>query len=152
VHIRSYKSKQVNKETAISEVMSTKLITLHPKDKLQRAKDIFKQYDIHHIPVVVMNKIVGIVSQGDILYLESVITHSFDRFIIEKRFELDTIDQVMTPDPICTTSAQTVSEVLDTMLNQGINALPVVDDGQLVGLVTSQDFLRILDSIFDKNQ
>ena len=141
----------MNKSTNIKTVMSTKLITLHPKDKLQRAKDIFKQYNIHHIPVVVMNKIVGIISQGDILYLESVVTHSFDRFIIDKKFELDNVEEVMTSDPICCQSTATVADVLNIMLDRGINAVPVIEDGELIGLVTSQDFLKILDGIFEAN-
>jgi len=41
----------------VSEIMSTKVKTLHPKDKIQSAKDIFDQYDIHHIPVAVMGEL-----------------------------------------------------------------------------------------------
>lgn len=139
----------MKKDVCIKDVMSKKLVTLHPKDKLKRAKDIFKQYDIHHIPVVVMNNIVGIISQGDILYVESVVTHSFDRFIQDKKFELETVDEVMTPNPICTSGDTTVSEVLNIMLDKGINAVPIVENDELIGLVTSQDFLKILDNIFE---
>ncbi len=139
----------MNKNTAISEVMSKKLITLHPKDKLQRAKDIFRDYNIHHIPICIMNKLVGIISQGDILYIEGVVTNSFDRFVQDKKFELDTVDEVMTREPITVSSNMTASEVLNVMLAHGINAIPVVDDDALVGLVTSQDFLNVLDDIFE---
>lgn len=133
------------KDLPVKEIMSSKLLTLHPKDKLNRAKQIFHEYDIHHIPVVVMNKIVGIISQGDILYLESVVSNSFDRFIQEKKFELNTIDEVMTKDPICMGAESSVGEVLRTMLDKRINAIPITENDELIGLVTSQDLLYILD-------
>ena len=133
------------KDIPVKEIMSSKLLTLHPKDKLTRAKEIFHEYDIHHIPVVVLNKIVGIISQGDILYLESVVSNSFDRFIQEKKFELNTIDEVMTVDPVCMGSESTIGEVLSTMLNRRINAIPITENDELIGLVTSQDLLYILD-------
>ena len=52
----------------IDKIITRKLKTLHPKDKLIRAKEIFDEYDIHHIPVHVMGDIRGIVSLGDILF------------------------------------------------------------------------------------
>lgn len=132
------------KNHSIDLIMSKKLITLHPKDKLQRAKDIFQEYDIHHIPVVVMNKIVGILSQGDILYLENVANNSFDKFIIDKKFELNTIDAVMTKDPICADINSRIMDVLDIILYRRINAVPIVDNDELVGLVTSIDLLSLM--------
>ncbi len=133
------------KDIAVKEMMSSKLLTLHPKDKLKRAKEIFHEYDIHHIPIVVMNKLVGIISQGDILYLESIVSNSFDRFIQDKKFELDTVDEVMTKSPVCMPGDTTISEILKTMLDQRINAIPIIENDELIGLVTSQDLLCILD-------
>ena len=138
----------MTKEMTVSDIMSKRLISLHPKDKLKRAKEIFKEYQIHHIPVVVMNKIVGILSQGDILYLESVVNNSFDRFIQEKRFELQTVEEVMTSPPICCQMHADVKDVLNVMLEKRINAVPILDGEELVGLVTSRDFLKILSDQF----
>jgi len=133
------------KNLAVKEIMSSKLLTLHPKDKLKRAKEIFHEYDIHHIPIVVMNKLVGIISQGDILYLESIVSNSFDRFIQDKKIELDTVEEVMTKNPTCMPGTTTISRILKTMLDQRINAIPIIENEELIGLVTSQDLLYILD-------
>ena len=134
----------MNMSYKVVDVMTKKLITLHPKDKVQRAKKIFKDCDIHHIPVVVMNKVVGIISQGDILLLEGLIENSFDRFIQDKKLKLDTVDQVMTPDPICADIGSTTKEVLHIMLKCRINAVPIVEGDDIRGLVTSRDLLHIL--------
>ena len=41
----------------VDKILSKNLKTVHPKDKLIRAKEIFDQYEIHHIPVHVMGDI-----------------------------------------------------------------------------------------------
>lgn len=131
-------------DISITEIMSTKLITLHPKDRLTRAKEVFDQYDIHHIPIAVMGELRGMVSLGDLLFLESVVTNSFDEFIQTKKMELSTIDSIMTTRPISITIGATLSDALDKMLSNRINALPIIDDDQLVGLVTSHDMMVYL--------
>ena len=132
------------KDMKIQDVMSTKLITLHPKDKIQRAKDVFAEFNIHHIPIVVMNKLVGILSQGDILYLESVAKNSFDRFLQSKLFEINAVEEVMSKQLFIMSLQSSLDEVLSLMINHKINAIPIVDNDELVGLITSYDILKLV--------
>ena len=128
----------------IKNIMSTHLKTLHPKEKLSEAKEIFKQYDIHHIPVQVMGEIRGIISLGDLLFLEGIVTNSFDEFIQTKRMELSTVDEIMTPNPICVDAEILLSEALDILTKHRINALPVLEEGKLAGIITTYDILKYL--------
>lgn len=137
----------MNNQTTVKEIMSTKLITLHPKDNLKRAKEIFHEYHIHHIPICVMNDIRGILSLGDILYLEGMVLDSFDQFLKDKKSISTPVEDVMTSNPYCTTSDASLSAAIDIMLDKRINALPVVDDEKLVGLITTRDILKSLNSI-----
>lgn len=52
----------------ISSIMTTEVITVAPKDKLQIVQDIFDDYRIHHLPVLDEEKVVGILSKTDLLY------------------------------------------------------------------------------------
>ena len=129
----------------LSEIMTNKPLTLHPKDKIQRAIDLFDELDIHHIPIVVMNKVVGIISEGDILFAsESYITNSFQEFLRERKLSIDAVEEVMTSPVICVQHNQTLDEALEIMLSRRINALPVLEDNALVGLVTTYDILKSL--------
>lgn len=128
----------------VSTIMSKKLITLHPKDKLKRAKEIFEEYKIRHIPVVVMNKVAGILSKGDILYLEGIVRNGFDKFIQESMLNTMTIDQVMTAQVISAHTDQSIGEVVDIMIDHKINAMPIVEKDLLVGLVTTFDIMKSL--------
>lgn len=128
----------------IREIMSKKLKTLHPKEKLKMAKAYFDTYEIHHIPVQVMDEIRGIISLGDILYLEGLVTNSFDEFIKNKKLETMDIEEVMTKRPYCIEADLKVSDALDVILEKRINALPVVDNGKLVGIITSRDLMKYM--------
>lgn len=133
-------------DITVDTIMSKNLITLHPKEKLKRAKEIFEEYKIHHIPVEVMGKIRGIISLGDILFLEGMVTTSFDKFLKKKKYEVATVDDIMTSNPICIQDTAMLSEALDVMIIERINAIPVRKEDKLVGLITSYDILKYLKS------
>lgn len=122
--------------------MTTRIKTLHPKDKIQSVKDIFAQYEIHHIPVVVMGEIRGIVSLGDLLFLEGMTNNSFDKFLRTKKYEMSTVDEIMTPKPYCIEPDALLSEVMDIMITKRINCLPIKENGELVGIITNFDLMK----------
>jgi len=130
----------------LSDVMKTKLVTLHPKDKISKAKQIFQKYNLHHIPIVVNKKLVGILSMGDLLaYKENKSSHpSNDRFQLVYDLDLKTVDEIMTADPITGKSNYSISEAIDIMLEQRVNALPICENNQLVGMITTYDMLKLL--------
>lgn len=126
----------------IKDVMSTKLLTLHPKDNLKSAKEIFSKYKIHHIPICVMNEIRGILSLGDILFLEGMVLDSFDQFLKDKKSETTLVEDIMTHNPYCIDSRSSLTQAIDIMLKERVNALPVVDNSNLVGLITTYDLMQ----------
>lgn len=133
---------RMNLQEKVTTIMSDKLITLHPKDKVKKARDIFDQYNIHHIPVVVMDKVVGIISQGDILYLEGVINNSFDKFIRDQRLESTNMEDIMTSNVACADVDYNIQELVKLMVKFNINAVPILKEDNLVGIVTSYDIFE----------
>ena len=132
------------KDIPISMVMSTHLITLGVNDKIIKAKEFFEAYNIHHVLVAQGDSVMGILSKGDILYLEGMTRSSFDEFIRDKTFEKATVGSIMTQRPFCIESNLMMSDALDLMLNQRVNALPVNSNGKLVGILTSYDVMEYL--------
>lgn len=139
----------MNANIKIESIISRNLKTLHPKDKLIRAKEIFDEFDIHHIPVHVMGDVRGIISLGDILFLEGFTNNTFDEFLKNKKFELSTIDEIMTARPYCANVDDLVSEVLDTMIEKRVNALPVKENDELVGILTTFDILKYFRNVLN---
>jgi len=124
--------------------MSKSTITLHPKDKVDIAKTLFEKHDIHHIVIIVMDRIVGILSMGDIfIQVNRPIKHA-DKYLLHNSVELLDVEEFMTENPITINENKTMKEGLNLMLQNRINALPVESDSKLVGILTTYDIMKYL--------
>ena len=121
------------------QAMTRDIICIHPQDALEVAHDIMGEWDIRHLPVVEDGRLVGILSDRDVLLHSSQATRG--EWDIE---ELD-VGEVMTPNPITCTPTDTIAHIATVMTERKIDSLPVVEeDGELVGLITSTDLLELL--------
>ena len=126
------------------DVMKKELIVLHPKDSIQEAEQIFNRYHIHHIPVVVDNKLVGIISLGDMLISNKFLNIHRDKFPANDQVFFNTVDQIMTPKPYRVNEEDSITKVLELMQTKRINCIPVVNAEGLTGIVTSFDIINFL--------
>ncbi|WP_282041174.1 CBS domain-containing protein [Winogradskyella flava] len=131
--------------TPVSTIMSKNLIALNRTDDLERAELLFKRYNIRHIPVVTGDTIIGMLSYTDLLRI------SFADAVDEDESEVDTlvynmftIDQVMVKNVTTVSSNTSIKEVAQILATKEFHALPVVDDGILVGIVTTTDLINYL--------
>ena len=131
---------------SVKNVMQTKLISLHPKDRIASAKKIFETTHIHHIPVVVMSKIVGIISLGDLLFYNRMQNTNEDKFLQKSESYLHHVQDIMTLNPICISEHTEVTSAIDLMQQKRINCLPVIRENDLVGILTSYDLITLLKS------
>ncbi|WP_369997324.1 CBS domain-containing protein [Winogradskyella sp.] len=130
---------------SISTIMSKNLIALNRTDDLEHAEMLFKRHKIRHIPVVSGEVIVGMLSYTDLLRI------SFADAVDESESEVDTlvynmftIDQVMAKNVVTVNSKTSIKEVAKILATREFHALPVVDDGMLVGMVTTTDLINYL--------
>jgi CBS domain-containing protein len=109
--------------------MTSKLITVAPRDSLAKAKALMDSGNFRHLPVLEDGRLIGILSDRDMRphsgYLDS--TH---------------VDAAMTSNPVTITSTTTVEEAARLMLRLKISAVPVVDDGKPVGILSTSDILK----------
>ncbi|NER12612.1 CBS domain-containing protein [Leptobacterium flavescens] len=135
----------MKKRTPVSAIMSTDLVTLNHTDDLVTAEKLFKEKKIRHIPVVSGDQISGILSYTDLLRI------SFADAVDEDESEVDTIvynmftiEQVMAKKLMSVSSNTTIKEVAEILATHEFHALPVVDEGKLVGIVTTTDLINYL--------
>ncbi|MCM4167068.1 Inosine-5'-monophosphate dehydrogenase [Arenibacter antarcticus] len=135
----------MKKRELVSKIMSTNLITINHANTLVEAEQLFKKYKIRHIPVVSNKKIVGILSLTDLLRISFVDTYGEDDSDVDTAiYNMLSIEQVMVNNPVHVSSNKTIKEVAEILAKQEFHALPVVDDGDLVGIVTTTDLLNYL--------
>lgn len=135
----------MKKRTPISAIMTKNVITLNNTDDLMQAEKLFKENNIRHIPVVSGKEIKGMLSYTDLLRI------SFADAIDEDESDVDTvvynmftIEQVMAKNLVTVNSSTTIKEVAEVLSKREFHALPVVDNGELVGIVTTTDLINYL--------
>jgi CBS domain-containing protein len=126
----------------VGQFMSTDLFTVRADDLIDLAASVMDWRHVRHVPVEDDHgRLVGLVTHRALLHLLSRGRQSE----VERPL---TVREVMKADPLTVSSATPTLEALDMMQSNNIGCLPVVDDGQLVGILTSFDFLNGAARIF----
>ncbi len=125
--------------------MTTKLVTLHPKDTLMDVKKVFESHSLHHIPIVEYRKLVGIVSKGDLEYYERHYDNVPYGDILEKgRLNAYDVGEVMTKGLATLGPEASIAEALELLKENVFHAIPIIEDDELVGIVTTHDIICAL--------
>jgi len=95
------------------------------------------------LPVVADDKLVGIISDRDLrLAVNSPVVQGGADLKRESVLDEVQVDQCMTHDPQCVSSDTPAHEVADLLSLNKFGAMPVVDEGKLVGMISYIDFLK----------
>jgi CBS domain-containing protein len=128
----------------VSQFMSTDLFTVHPDDLVDLAASVMDWRHIRHVPVEDRDgRLVGLITHRALL-----------RYSMSGEWRSGiaptTVREIMVGNPV-TVSPSTLSlAAIQIMREHRVGCLPVVEDGQLVGIVTSYDFLAASAQIFEK--
>jgi len=127
----------------IRELMTGGVITVRRETSVLETRDLMAKEKIRHLPVrAAGGGLVGIVTDRDIrLNLPSRATSLSVQEINHLLTEL-TVDQVMTRSVITISPDDPARTAAQLMLDHRIGALPVLDDGHLIGIITETDILR----------
>jgi len=129
----------------VSKIMTTDLVTINHTNSLMDAEKLFEEHKIRHIPVVNNKKIIGILSLTDLLRISFVDNYGEDDSQVDTAvYNMLSIEQVMVKDPVHIAPSLTIKEVAEILAKKEFHALPVVENGDLVGIVTTTDLLNYL--------
>ncbi|MCC7028086.1 MAG: CBS domain-containing protein [Saprospiraceae bacterium] len=116
----------------VASIMTRELITVNQDDSLQKVKDILINNRIHHVPVVDGTKLVGLVTTYDLFKLN----------VEHKDYPNTRVGNVMTKRIATVESNFHIGTAAEVFMEHLFHAIPVVDNGELVGIVTSFDILK----------
>ena len=129
----------------ISELMNRDLIAVAPDDSVEQAVKLLRQRGVRHLLVMKKNRLVGIISDRDIKRaLDPRKTRKKLMDIGGLYFLLEPIlvEEIMTPNPTTITPDASAGHAGFVMVQRRFGALPVVENGRTVGIVTETDLLR----------
>ena len=119
----------------VGQFMATDLFTLRPDDLVDLAASVMDWRHIRHVPVEdEQGRLVGLITHRALLRLLS-------RGVQSQTTNPLTVREIMKTDPVTVSSTTPTLEAMELMRGNKVGCLPVVDDDQLVGIVTSFDFL-----------
>lgn len=131
------------KNEPIAALMTQNVVTIEIREPLEKAQTLMQQHHIRHLPVTKKGKLVGILSLTDLMRLS--FSDNFGDMEAEADvaiFEMLGIRHVMKSKPETITPTHTVREVAEILAHREFHALPVVENEQVVGMVTTTDLIR----------
>jgi CBS domain-containing protein len=128
----------------VGQFMSTDLFTVQPDDLIDLAASVMDWRHIRHVPVEDDNgALVGLITHRNLLHLVSTGGR-------EQNMTLVTVREIMIANPLTVSPATPTWEAITIMREQRIGCLPVVEGNQLVGIITSYDFLDASARLFQQ--
>jgi acetoin utilization protein AcuB len=120
--------------------MTREVVTVAPETSAGQAWGLCRERNIRHLPVVEGGRLVGIVSDRDLRDLSP----PRDTPDQENTLGWVRIRDVMSPEVVTAHPLDTIEHAARVIYENRFNCLPVVADGELVGIITSSDLVRTL--------
>jgi CBS domain-containing protein len=136
----------------VEQLMTTDVVTVSPETPLKEVAGVLIEHRISGVPVVSEGKVVGVVSEDDILRKERrVDAHPHGRLLgwllggdrgEVRKLTARTAGEAMTAPAVTISHWRTAASAAALMIDHGIKRLPVLRKGELVGIVTRTDLVR----------
>lgn len=127
-------------EIKVKEIMSKKIFKTDYMDNIQNVAEKMSNERIGSMIVVKKNKPVGIITERDIV--KRVVAGSRNPKLIKS-------GDIMTSPIVCVGPNETINQVIEKMKKFKIRRFPVVDGGEIVGILTNNDISRFSPDMFD---
>jgi CBS domain-containing protein len=144
----------------VKDIMTREIITVSPETEIIQATKLLLENRINGIPVTdETGKLVGILCQSDLIaqqkklpipsfftFLDGLITLTSMKQLEKQvqKIAAITVAQAMTPNPVTVKPDTDIEKVAALMVDNSFHTIPVVDKGELVGIVGKEDILKTL--------
>ena len=131
--------------TPVKDVMTQKVTIIDKNAALEKVREIFNHSQFHHLLVLEDHKLIGVISDRDLLreispFLETMAEQKRDHDRLNKRIHV-----FMTKKPITITQEATIKFAALLLLEKGISCLPVTSpEGYVRGIITMKDILHYI--------
>ena len=124
----------------VKDVMTWNVVTIPSDTPIMEAKKIMQTHKILRLPIVDKGKLVGIVTKERIDRQGPSPATSLSVWELNYLLAKMTVREIMQKELITVTPTTSVESAVALAQAKGVGALPVVEDGKLIGIVTTNDF------------
>jgi len=124
----------------IRDIMTWDVVTVSSDTPIMEARKIMSAHNVRRLPVVDKGKLIGMISLDGITRASPSPATSLSVWEINYLVAKMTVKDIMSKTLVTVTPDTTVESAVSLAQNKGVGALPVLEDGALVGIVTTDDF------------
>lgn len=135
------------KKGVVREIMMGSPVTLKPDETLDLANDVISLGRIRHIPIIEDGRLVGVLSERDMMGAATTTIFGLKRKSKSALLKSVLIKDVMKKKVVTVKPDTPIKDAAHLMKEKKIGCVPVVNEGSLVGLVTTTDILRYLENV-----
>ena len=138
---------KTDKAENVRKIMMGSPVTLTPDDTLDLANNVISLGRIRHIPVVEKGKLVGLLSERDLIGAAANRIFGLNQKSKSALLKTESVKSIMKKRLVTVTPDTPIKDAARLMADKKIGCVPVISAGALVGLVTTTNVLRYLESI-----
>ncbi|MGT2711122.1 CBS and ACT domain-containing protein [Streptococcus oriscaviae] len=124
---------------SVNDFMTRKVIYISPETTIAHAADLMREQDIHRLPVIENDKLVGLVTEGTIAEASPSKATSLSIYEMNYLLNKTKVKDVMIRDVITVSRFASLEDAVYLMFKHKVGILPVVDNEQLYGVITDRD-------------
>ncbi len=132
----------------VRELMTKDVVSVRQDTSLREAAAMLVEHRVSGLPVVRGTEVVGVLSEADVVARTSggttggLLSWLFEPEIAERKVSAQTVGEAMSAPAVTIAATRPVHEAARRMITEGVNRLPVFEDGKLVGILTRADIVR----------
>jgi acetoin utilization protein AcuB len=127
----------------VDERMSHKVISVPPEMSIPEALALFKKHHIHRAPVMKEGKMVGFITESDLLNASPSTVSTLSVWEMNYLMSKVPVKQVMTKKVITVEVGTPVEDAAHMMVDAKIGGMPVTKEGKVVGIITETDLFKV---------
>ncbi|NQP33299.1 CBS domain-containing protein [Streptococcus suis] len=124
---------------SVKDFMTRKVVYISPDTTIAHAADLMREQDLHRLPVIENDKLVGLVTEGTIAEASPSKATSLSIYEMNYLLNKTKVKDVMIKDVITVSGYASLEDAIYLMYKNKVGILPVVDNDQLYGVITDRD-------------
>lgn len=124
---------------SVKDFMTRKVVYISPNTTIAHAADLMREQDLHRLPVIENDKLVGLVTEGTIAEASPSKATSLSIYEMNYLLNKTKVKDVMIKDVITVSAYASLEDATYLMYKNKVGILPVVDNDQLYGVITDRD-------------
>ena len=135
----------MNSKDPISTIMSTTVVVANQFHNFTDVLELFSKHGMHHLPIVDgKNHLIGIISSNDFLKVFSDAKYNGVKINPDDLDKAVNIPDLMTKGVVTISSTHTIEQAAKLFAEHKFQAMPVIDNDEIVGIISSKDIMRLI--------